>query len=100
MGDQVGLLIDRHEELQPSRLHKESQPIEKLEEVIEEIRELMVKSTKEVVSRGEAEQRKTCMSSRDATTSNKAEEQEDNSRRKFGIQEDFNRAGKLMSRSS
>jgi hypothetical protein len=31
---------------------------------------------------------------------NKAKEQVDNSKGKFGIQEDFNRARKLMSRSS
>ena len=29
--DQVGLLIDRHEELQPRRLHKEILTVEKLE---------------------------------------------------------------------
>jgi hypothetical protein len=52
MGNQVGLLIDRHEELQPSRPDKESQTVEQLEEVIEEIRRLMVKSTKEAFIKG------------------------------------------------
>jgi hypothetical protein len=53
MGDQDDLPFDvyEEEELQPSRLHKESQPAEQLEEVIEEIRELMLKSAKEVVSK-------------------------------------------------
>jgi hypothetical protein len=45
------LFIDRHEELQSSILHKKIQPIEHLEEVIEEIRESMLKSTKYVVSK-------------------------------------------------
>jgi hypothetical protein len=35
-----------------------------------------------------------------SSNNNKGEEKKDNSRRKFGIQEDFNRAGKLMRRSS
>jgi hypothetical protein len=51
MQDQVGLLIDPHEELQLSRFHKETQTIELLEEVIEEIRRLMVKSKKEFFSK-------------------------------------------------
>jgi hypothetical protein len=99
MGDQDDLPLEKHEELQPSRLHKENQPMKQLEEVIQEIRELMLKSVKKC-QQGEAGQRRTCTSSRERCNNNKAEEQEDNSRRNFGIQEDFNRAGKLMSRSS
>jgi hypothetical protein len=38
--------------LQPSRPDKESQTVEQLEEVIEEIRMSMVKSTKEEFSKG------------------------------------------------
>jgi hypothetical protein len=52
-GDQVDLPFNvyEEEELQPSRLQRKNQPAEEMEEVIKEIRELMLKSTKEVVSR-------------------------------------------------
>jgi hypothetical protein len=42
MGDQVDLPIDKEEELQQGRLHTKSQPLEQLDEVIEEIRRLML----------------------------------------------------------
>jgi hypothetical protein len=51
MGDQDDLPIEQHEELQPSRLHKENQSMKQLEEVIEEIRRLMLRSAEEVVSK-------------------------------------------------
>jgi hypothetical protein len=41
--DRVDLPTDE-EEVQPRRLHKESQPLEQLDEVIEEIRRLMLRS--------------------------------------------------------
>jgi hypothetical protein len=41
MGDLVDLPIDKDEEVQPRRLHKESQPLDQLDEVIEGIRRLM-----------------------------------------------------------
>jgi hypothetical protein len=50
MGDQVDLPICR-EEMQPRRLHKENQPWEQLEEVIEGIRRLMLKSVAESVNK-------------------------------------------------
>jgi hypothetical protein len=50
MGDLVDLPICR-EEVQWSRLQKESQPWEKLDEIIEEIIKLMIKSI-EAVSKG------------------------------------------------
>jgi hypothetical protein len=45
-GDQVDLPIDK-EEVQQRRLHKKSQPLEQLDEVIEEIRRLMLRSAHE-----------------------------------------------------
>jgi hypothetical protein len=65
-GDRVDLPIDK-KELQPRRLHKINQPLEQLEEVIEEIRRLMLRSAQESVSK-EAEQKEACHSSREATT--------------------------------
>jgi hypothetical protein len=53
-GDQVDLPFDvyEEEELELSRLHeRRCQPTEKLEEVIEEIREIMLKSVEETNSR-------------------------------------------------
>jgi hypothetical protein len=47
MGDHDDIPTD--EEVQPRRLHEESQPLEQLDEVIEEIRRLMIQSV-EVVS--------------------------------------------------
>jgi hypothetical protein len=46
MGDLVDLPICR-EEVQPRRLQKESQPWEQLDEIIEEIRRLMIRSAEE-----------------------------------------------------
>jgi hypothetical protein len=46
MGDQNNLPFE--EEVQQRRLHKKSQPVEKLDRVIEEIRRLMLRSTKEI----------------------------------------------------
>jgi hypothetical protein len=53
MRDQVGLSIDKYgeEEVQQKRLHKKSQPQEQLEEVIEEIKKLMLRSAEETVSK-------------------------------------------------
>jgi hypothetical protein len=73
MGDQVDLPIDKKEELQPRRLHgRRSQPVEQLEEVIEEIRRLMLNSVKNY-QQEEAEQKGACKSSREeaATTTTK-----------------------------
>jgi hypothetical protein len=50
-GDHVDLPIYKEEELQPRRLHKESEPAKKLDEVIEEIRRLMLRSTTEFSSK-------------------------------------------------
>jgi hypothetical protein len=50
-GDQDDIPLEHHEELQPSRLPEKIHPGENLEEVIQEIRELMLKSTEEVVSK-------------------------------------------------
>jgi hypothetical protein len=49
MGVQDDLSIEKHEELQPNRLHKENQSMKQLEEVIREISEMMLKSVEEVV---------------------------------------------------
>jgi hypothetical protein len=100
MGDLVDLPICR-EEVQWSRLQKESQPWEQLDEIIEEIRRLMIRSA-EAGQQREAEQRRTCHSNREACNNiNKAMDQMDNSRELFGIQVDFDsHAGKLMSMSS
>jgi hypothetical protein len=49
-GDQVDLPIDK-EEVQQSSLQRRSQPTEQLEEVIEEIRRLMLRSAKETSAR-------------------------------------------------
>jgi hypothetical protein len=51
MGDQDDLPLDQHEEVQTRKTAKEPTNGDQLEEVIEEIRELMLKSTEEVVSR-------------------------------------------------
>jgi hypothetical protein len=50
MGDHDDLPTDK-EEVQPRRLHKESQPLEQLDMIIEEIRRLMIRSA-EAVSKG------------------------------------------------
>jgi hypothetical protein len=53
MGDQVDLLIDKYgeEEVQQRRLHKKSQPLEQLDEVIEEIRKMMLRSVEETINK-------------------------------------------------
>jgi hypothetical protein len=89
--------------VQQRRLHKENQPLEQLDRVIEEIREMMVRSAEEAVSkeklnRGEPARAAGKKKKKQTTTTNRGAE--DNSKEKFGIQEDFNRAGELMSRSS
>jgi hypothetical protein len=50
MGDHVDLPIEETE-LQPRRLQKESQPLEQLDEEIEQLRKMMLKSAEEI-SRG------------------------------------------------
>jgi hypothetical protein len=45
-------------EVQQRRLHKENQPLEQLEEVIEEIRRLMLRSAQEEVSKEKLSRRK------------------------------------------
>jgi hypothetical protein len=58
VGDQSELPFDMFEEkLQPRRLHKKSQPLEKMDRVIEDIRELTLRSAQEVVSKGELNRR-------------------------------------------
>jgi len=49
MGDHDDLHFNQQKKVQQRRLHKENQPLEKLDRVIEEIREMMVRSTVEVV---------------------------------------------------
>jgi hypothetical protein len=81
---------------------QEEPTIEQLEEVIEEIRRLMLSQHKKLSARRKLIE-ETCKSSREATTTTttKSEEQEDNSKGEFGIQGDFNnRAEELMRRSS
>jgi hypothetical protein len=69
--------------------------------MIWEIREMMLRSTKEVVNKKKKDRGKPArVVGNMRSNKKKSEEQEDSSRRKFGIQEDFNRAGKLMRRSS
>jgi hypothetical protein len=53
MGDLVDLPLDKDEEVQRSRMQKDSQPWEKLDKVIEGIRRLMLKSALEAVSEEE-----------------------------------------------
>jgi len=55
MGDQDDLPTDK-EELQLRRLHKENQPLEQLDRVIEEIKKLMLRSAK-VVNKGRLNRR-------------------------------------------
>jgi hypothetical protein len=54
MGDQDDLPFDvyEEEELQPSRLQKKSQPVEQLEEVIEEVRNDVEVSNKKLQQGG------------------------------------------------
>jgi hypothetical protein len=53
MEDQVDLSINKYgeEEVKQRRLHKKSQPLERLDMVIEEIRKLMLRSEEETVSK-------------------------------------------------
>ena len=53
MEDLVDLPTDKDEEVQPRRLHKESQPLDQLDEVIEGIRRLMSRSATETASEEE-----------------------------------------------
>jgi len=50
-GDRVDLPTEEKEELQPRRLHAKSQPVEYLDKVIEEIREMMLRSEEAVIKR-------------------------------------------------
>jgi hypothetical protein len=43
--------MERHEELQPRRLHKPNQLMKQLEEVVEEIQRLMLRSAEEASTR-------------------------------------------------
>jgi hypothetical protein len=75
MGDQDDLPIEKHEELQPSRLHKRNQPMKQLEEAIEEIRRLMLRSAEEAVNKEKLDRKGTCTSSReDAEATTKAKQ--------------------------
>jgi hypothetical protein len=51
VGDHGDPPIEKHEELQPSRLHKVNQHMEQLEESVEEIWRLMLRSVEEAVSK-------------------------------------------------
>jgi hypothetical protein len=53
--------------LQPRRLHEQGQPLEQLDEVIEEIRELMLGSA-ETVSKEKLSRRKEAATAAEATT--------------------------------
>ena len=66
MRDQVGLSIDKYgeEEVQQKRLHKKSQPQEQLEEAIEEIRKLMLRSAEETVSKEKLNRRDPAIAAR------------------------------------
>jgi hypothetical protein len=57
MGDQNDLPMEQHEDLQSRRLHKLKQPMKQLEEAIEEIRELMLRSAEEVVIKGKLDRK-------------------------------------------
>jgi hypothetical protein len=50
--------VYEEEELQPSRLQKKSQLADRLEEVIEEVRRLMLRSTQETSSKEKLSRRK------------------------------------------
>jgi hypothetical protein len=51
VGDQDDLPLDHQEEVQQGSMHKRSQPVDKLDKMVEEIRDLMMKLAEEVVSR-------------------------------------------------
>jgi hypothetical protein len=92
--------------LQLRRLNEQSQPGEQLDEVIEEIMELMIRSvdasSKEKLGRRKvAAAAATQQQQQRSSNNNNRMERMNSSRCLFGIQEDFNiRDGKLMSRSS
>jgi hypothetical protein len=75
--------------LQLERLHEQGQPLEQLDEVIEEIRELMLGSA-ETVSKEKLSRRKEAVAAAEASNSSREMEQMNSSRNLFGIQEDFN----------
>jgi len=61
MGDQDDLPFDVYrdeEELKPSILQKKRQPVEEIEEVIEDIRRLMGRSVSEEINKGKMSRRK------------------------------------------
>jgi hypothetical protein len=53
MGDLVDLPTDKDKEVQLRRLHKESQPLDQMDEVIEGIRRLMLRSAEKTASEEE-----------------------------------------------
>jgi hypothetical protein len=87
MGDRYDLPFHQHkEEMQQSSLHeRRNQLVEQLEEVIEEVRELMLRSTQETSSKEKLSRRKPAREAGKQQHSNKEEEQEDNSKGEFGI---------------
>jgi hypothetical protein len=94
------------EEMQQNNLHEgRSQPTEQLDRVIEQIRRLMLRSAQEAVSKEKLNKGEPAIvvgrrrRRRSRSNNNKAEEQVDISKKKFGIQVDFNIIGELMSSS-
>jgi hypothetical protein len=83
------------------RLHKENQPLEQLDRVIEEIREMMVRSTKRILSTKEVEIEEILQSSREeeATTTTK-KEQDGQLQGEVWDPGGFQQRRELMSRSS
>jgi hypothetical protein len=89
-GDRADLPIEKTE-VQQRRLHTKSQPLEQLDEVIEEIRRLMLRSAQEAVSKGKLSRRKPARvaGKKKSNNNNKAMERMDSSKELFGIQVDF-----------
>jgi hypothetical protein len=86
--------------LQLRRLQKLDQPLEQLDEVIEDIRRLMLRSA-ETASKEQLGRRKEEAAASSRRSSSSRMEQMESSKDLFGIQEDFQQLeGKLMSRSS
>jgi hypothetical protein len=75
--------------LQLERLHEQGQPLEQLDEVIKEIRELMLGSA-ETVSKEKLSRRKNKQQQCRSNNNSREMEQMNNSINLFGIQEDFN----------
>jgi hypothetical protein len=99
MGDRVDLPTEM-KELQQRRLHTENQPLEQVDEVIEEIRRLMLNSAVEIASNGKLSRREPARAA-GQQQQQRSKEQMDNSKGKFGIQVDFNTGEEeLMIRSS